>query len=88
MQFLGRGADTDVLLREWTDEPAILPRVVELEVPDEGLELHLRLATSWLANPDFIATDFEVPALPSNTVQLSLEVLAAEGGLLRRGLEQ
>jgi hypothetical protein len=88
MRFLGRGADTDVQLREWTNAPAVLPRIVELEVPDEGLKLHLRLARAWLADPDLVATDFEVPVLPANTVQLTLEVLAAEGGLLRRGLER
>jgi hypothetical protein len=88
MQLSGRGARTEVYFLEWTEDPEILPRIIDLEVPDEGLELHLRLASSWLANPEFLAADFEVPALPPTTVVLSLDVLAAEGGLLRRGLEQ
>jgi hypothetical protein len=88
MQLSGRGARTEVYFREWTEGPEVIPRIVDLEVPDEGIKVHLRLASSWLANPEFVATDFEVPALPSMTVELSLAVLAAEGGLLRRGLEQ
>jgi len=88
MQFLGRGAMTEVLWPEWAEEPGIAPRVIELEVPAEGIELRLRLASSWLANPPLEATDFEVSVLPVGTVELSLDVLAAEGGLLRRGFEQ
>lgn len=88
MQFLGRGALTEVLWPEWAEEPGIVPRVIELDVPTEGVELHLRLASSWLADPPLEATDFEVSVLPVGTVEISLDVLAAEGGLLRRGFEQ
>ncbi len=88
MQLLGRGAMTEVLWPEWAEEPGIAPRVIELEVPAEGIELRLRLASSWLANPPLEATDFEVSVLPVGTVELSLDVLAAEGGLLHRGFEQ
>ncbi len=88
MQFLGRGAVTEVSWPEWVEEPGTVPRLIELAVPAENIELHLRLASSWLANPPLVATDFEVSVLPSGTAELSLDVLAAEGGLLRRGFEQ
>jgi len=88
MQFLGHGATTEVLWPEWTEEPGIVPRSIELAVPSENIELHLRLASSWLANPPLVAADFEVSVLPSGTVELPLDVLAAEGGLLHRGFEQ
>jgi hypothetical protein len=88
MQFLGRGAITEVRWPEWVEEPGIAPRVVELDVPAEGIELRLRLASSWLANPPLEAADFHVSVLPARTVELPLDVLAAEGGLLHRGFEQ
>ena len=88
MQLQGRGAMTEVLWPEWAEEPGVAPRLIEIDVPSEGIELHLSLASSWLANPALVATDFDVSVLPVGTVELSLDVLAAEGGLLRRGFEQ
>jgi len=79
---------TEVLWPEWAEEPGVAPRLIEIDVPSEGIELHLSLASSWLANPALVATDFDVSVLPVGTVELSLDVLAAEGGLLRRGFEQ
>ena len=88
MQFLGRGAPTEVLWPEWSNDPGVVPRVIEIDVPTENIELHLRLASSWLADPPLVDTDFEVAVLPAGTQELSLDVLAAEGGLLHRGFEQ
>ena len=88
MQFLRRGAMTEVLWPEWVEDPGVVPRVIELDVPAEGIELHLRLASSWMANPPLVAADFEASVLPVGTAELPLEVLAAEGGLLHRGFEQ
>ena len=88
MEFLGRGALTEVLWPQWAQDPGVVPREIDLLVPAENIELHLRLASGWLADPPLEDTDFEVAILPVGTQEIPLDVLAAEGGLLHRGFEQ
>ena len=87
LRFVGSGPVVEAELADWAEEPAPVPRQIVLEVPDEDMRLRLWLAASWSANPDFPPDSFSVAA-PPGTVEVPLESLAQEGGLLRRGLEQ
>ncbi|MFQ5744898.1 MAG: hypothetical protein ACE5HV_15115 [Acidobacteriota bacterium] len=87
LRYEGSGAAIDIRLSEWLEAPAPVPQLITVTIPNEDLRLQLRLSPRWVANPQFTADDFRV-WLPDGSVELPLETLAREGGLLRRGLQQ
>ena len=79
------GGDTSVQaeIENWTDQPAPIPRRLRLDLEKEGLHLDLRLHEEWTLNPDFTPRDFSIRT-PLGAVEMPLEALATDGGLLRR----
>ena len=79
----------EVAFEEWATEPAPLPTRLTIRVPDEDISIEMRLAQRWQANPDGLNPEyFDVRSPGGGVVEVPLELLALEGGLLRRGLEQ
>jgi len=76
----------EITYEAWTESGAPVPLRMTIHVPDEDIILRLRLAASWVANPEgLIPEEFDVFAV-RGSIEAPLSRLAADGGLLRRGL--
>jgi len=76
----------EITYEEWTESGAPVPLRMSIFVPEEDITLTLRLAASWVANPEgLVPEEFDVFAV-RGSIEAPLSRLAADGGLLRRGL--
>jgi hypothetical protein len=78
-----------VRYEDWAAEGPPVPLRMRVEVTAEDITLQLRLAPAWNANPEGLVPAFfeDLPAVDT-AVDCSLDELALEGGLLRRGLDR
>ena len=86
--FATSGGEIEVVFEEWAEDPAPVPTRLSVRVPEEDMELQLRLAPRWRANPEGLTPEhFDVYPV-AGAIEAPLARLEAEGGLLRRGLER
>ena len=88
IRFATSQGDIEVTVEEWADGPAPVPTRLAIRVPDDDISVEMRLAPRWQANPDGLNAEFFDVQPVEGTVEVPLELLALEGGLLRRGLER
>ncbi|MGD8327835.1 MAG: hypothetical protein PVJ49_00285 [Acidobacteriota bacterium] len=75
------------LYEAWMEGETPVPSRMRVDVEAEGITLQLRLAPAWHRNPEGLEPEFfdQLPPV-RNTMDCPLAALAADGGLLRRGL--
>jgi len=78
----------EVEYQDWSSDGPPVPLRIRVEVAAEDITLQLRLAPAWNANPAGLDTAFFDDMRVDGSIDCSLDQLAVEGGLLRRGLSR
>ena len=76
----------EITYEEWAGSGPPIPLRMTIEVPEEDVTLRLRLAAAWHANPEGLDEEYFEVLPVGGALEAPLSQLAADGGLLRRGL--